>query len=124
MEFWQPFIVTINFISIMACLWFQNWNYKIPNKTLALKMIAILNFGNLLQHISGVLFYFFQNEDNLLLSIIDNLTIKFSILWPCNIAFLISESLKKNRISSSHQTKYFIITSIGFLLIAAGLTYL
>jgi len=104
-EFLGIFYLLTLIISIVSCIWFQFWYQKLIRKTMALKMIAILNLSNLIYHAS-FLFSLILPEDFQEIPILFlDTCFGFSIIWISSIAFFVYNSLIKDKIIN--QERYF-----------------
>jgi len=102
---WDILLCITTVTSLISCVWFQITHYKLPKKSLALKMIAILSLGNLVFHLVELIGYFLPDNgrDDDPLSLTYNAALLFTIIWSPCIAFLVSNSVSKDRMNDPGQ---------------------
>jgi len=104
-EIIRVFSIIILTISISSCMWFQFWYMRLIRKTMALKMIAILNLSNLVFHGSSIFTMIFPEDFQGIPTLISTSSLGFSIIWISSVAFFVYNSLTKDKIVN--QEKYF-----------------
>ena len=83
-----------NTLSILACIWFFVNFYQLPRKKIGLQMVLILSISDCFYHFSNlVTFLNFENIIGSTFSLLVDLALYFSTVWPAAIAYLIYNSL-------------------------------
>lgn len=115
-------IITVPQIaSLIACLCLF-WTYgKLPKQTLGFRMILILCISDFIFHIFTLLFIWWELEDTLelVVSIIMDIALRFSILWASCIAYLVLSAVQKQGMlnAESYSKKSFIFIVIQVLVL-------
>lgn len=125
-DFRETIFIIIQIISVLACIWFIKCYKNFSKKTLALRMISILNITYLIFHCAVIIILIVEANYETELKTFDKMILsnilRFSVFWACSIVFVVYRSILRHGKTSSKV--YFrccliavIFFTIGFIIL-------
>ena len=109
--------IIIQIISVLACFWFIQCYRKFSKKTLALRMISILNITYLIFHLTVIIILIIESNFETELKTFDKTILsnilRFSVFWACSIVFVVYRSILRN--GKTNSRIYFKYSFLGVI---------